>query len=91
MEVIPSPKGLMNQIDVLQYQKKIGNHYQININKDFDALIEGLKEAKKTKVSKKELSNIKKLLLSRDVEQIQSEEQGSKAHEDQSGRFFFRI
>lgn len=71
MEVIPSPKGLMNQIDVLQYQKKIGNHYQININKDFDALIEGLKEAKKTKVSKKELSNIKKLLLSRDVEQIQ--------------------
>ena len=70
LDVKPKPKGQMTKNDLLNYQFKIAEFYKLPNQNEISNLLKQLKATKSTEVSKKELSNIKKLLQSRDLDVV---------------------
>ncbi len=70
LEVKPKPTGQMTKTDLLNYQYKIAEYYKLpNIN-EIQNLLKQVKTNKSSEISTKELSNIKKLLQSRDLDVV---------------------
>jgi len=70
LEVQPRPKGQMLKMDLIKYQLKIAQFYQIKNTEKLLAQLETKKETKSSTLSSKEVTNIKKLLQSRDLEMV---------------------
>lgn len=70
LEVKPKPKGQMTKNDLLNYQYKIAEFYKLRNQNEISNLLKQLKATQSEEVSKKELSNIKKLLQSRDLDVV---------------------
>ena len=72
LEVKPKPKGLMTKTDLINYQLKIAVQLKLPIAKSIAEMQNQAKLAKTTSISRKEMSNVKKLLQSRDLSLIMS-------------------
>jgi len=70
LDVKPKPKGQMTKNDLLNYQFKIAEFYKLPNQNEISKLLKQLKATQSVEVSKKELSNIKKLLQSRDLDVV---------------------
>jgi hypothetical protein len=70
LDVKPKPKGQMTKNDLLNYQLKIAEFYKLPNQNEISNLLKQLKATQSVEVSKKELSNIKKLLQSRDLDVV---------------------
>jgi hypothetical protein len=74
LEVMPKPKGLMNKENLMNYRLHLVKFYRSEIPEDIAEKLND-KNSRKLKsgdVSRKEISNIKKLLLTRDIDIIAS-------------------
>ena len=72
LEVKPKPKGLMTKSDVINYQLKIAKELKLTDANNIITKLNQTKEAKPKSLSRKEFSNVKKLLQSRDLNLIMS-------------------
>jgi hypothetical protein len=72
LDITPKPMGLMKKIDVIKYQIAICEYYQIPQLSQFKQVLENEKTSKSKSLSRKEISSIKKLLLSRDLNLIKN-------------------
>ena len=70
LEVKPKPKGLMTKTDLLNYQLKIARDLKLPVEKSIAAMLNQIREAKPKTLSRSEMSNVKKLLQSRDLSLI---------------------
>jgi hypothetical protein len=70
LEVKPKPKGQMVKMDLIKYQLKLAEFYQIKNTEKLLSQLESKKETKSSTLTPKEVGNIKKLLQSRDIDMV---------------------
>ena len=70
LEVKPKPKGQMVKMDLIKYQLKLAEFYQIKNTEKLLSQLELKKETKSSTLTPKEVGNIKKLLQSRDIDMV---------------------
>ena len=70
LEVKPKPKGQMVKMDLIKYQLKLAEFYQIKNTEKLLSQLESKKETKSSTLTPKEVGNIKKLLQSRDIDVV---------------------
>lgn len=72
LEVKPKPKGQMVKTDLIKYQLKLAEFYQIKNTEKLLSQLETKKETKSSTLTPREVGNIKKLLQSRDINMVVS-------------------
>ena len=70
LEIKPKPKGQMVKMDLIKYQLKLAEFYQIKNTEKLLSQLESKKETKSSTLTPKEVGNIKKLLQSRDIDMV---------------------